>query len=117
MRCSQCDHPLTPRDRFCARCGAPSGTRQPTVCQRCRTDVPMGAIFCPACGAHTAIVAGVSLSDVMRVGRGWWDQGGGLPVRGAPRALIIAALLGSLLCVLLGGLWLLADVVLPIVSL
>lgn len=51
MRCHHCDQSLGADDRFCPRCGAPSGPLQTFACPQCRAAAPAGSAFCPHCGA------------------------------------------------------------------
>lgn len=53
MKCPQCQHPNTPRAKFCEECATPL----PRSCSACGAGVSATAKFCPECGQPLAAAA------------------------------------------------------------
>ncbi len=62
MKCSQCDHELSPEDDFCPFCGAKTQAAAPAqphagsdpVCSGCGRTLRPGSVFCSHCGSRQA---------------------------------------------------------------
>ncbi|MGD9972164.1 MAG: SPFH domain-containing protein [Desulfatirhabdiaceae bacterium] len=56
IQCANCGKNLTPKDKFCSRCGKPVDEKPaPRICPACKAENLSGSTFCNQCGGKIGI--------------------------------------------------------------